>query len=58
MSTARPATQHAAKAEPVAEPTPTSEAPEETASEAPPQPTRQEDELRCTLCGLRACWTS
>jgi hypothetical protein len=29
----------------------------EEPTEAPPPPAPAERELRCTLCGLRACWT-
>jgi hypothetical protein len=25
---------------------------------APAHPNQQDPELRCTLCGLRACWTA
>jgi hypothetical protein len=32
--------------------------PAQTTPEPEVEPLRQEDELRCTLCGLRACWTA
>jgi len=30
----------------------------ETHAARPAEPAEPRDELRCTLCGLRACWTS
>jgi hypothetical protein len=47
--------------EPAAEPTsrPTAEDPEPPAQDsAPPPEAGGTQELRCTICGLRACWTA
>jgi hypothetical protein len=42
-----------------AEPRPSAEPERSSAQEAAPKPQkpREEEELRCTLCGLRACCT-
>jgi hypothetical protein len=34
-----------------------SRVPERDAAAAAPEPELGDNELRCTLCGLRACWT-